>query len=331
MRRGAFGTVAATLRRACPPCSTSASSFVIGKGGVGKSTVAAALGLPPRGAGCGRSSPRSPAGARRGRSASTAAGCDEIELAPGLFTHLDRSRSTRSRSTCASAAGARARRRARRQRASSTYFAAATPGLRELLTIGKIWELAQVRAAHAGRRALRPRDRRRAGHRPRAGDAARAARPSRESRASGRSRARRARSTRRSPTARTPAWSPSRTPRRCRSTRCSSCARAARRARASSSTRVVVNARAARPLLRRRRDDRGALDGDAARRRARRAARRAVRARAARARSASSSRGCASVGDRRRLAALVLVDADPSSSCSSAWPTCSPDAGGSRA
>ena len=50
-----------------------------------------------------------------------------------------------------------------------TYLAAATPGLRELVTIGKVWELTlDERKVKCGK-AVRPRDRRRARHGPRRG------------------------------------------------------------------------------------------------------------------------------------------------------------------
>ena len=49
------------------------------------------------------------------------------------------------------------------------YLAAATPGLKELVTIGKIWELTLDNRKARDARALRPRDRRRAGDRPRGG------------------------------------------------------------------------------------------------------------------------------------------------------------------
>ena len=54
------------------------------------------------------------------------------------------------------------------------YLTAAAPGLTELVTMGKVWDLAQLERAHRGRR-VRPGDRGRPRHRPRAGDAARAA------------------------------------------------------------------------------------------------------------------------------------------------------------
>ena len=117
--------------------------FLLGKGGVGRSTLAAALGL---------------LAARRGRRAivvevsgrgdvprlfaRTGEPGVETELAPGLWT-LDVDprqaleeylRDQLPRRVIADAIGSSA---------TFGYVAAATPGLRELLTIGKIWELAQ--------------------------------------------------------------------------------------------------------------------------------------------------------------------------------------------
>jgi anion-transporting ArsA/GET3 family ATPase len=119
--------------------------FVMGKGGVGRSTVAAALGL---------------AAARRGRRAIVAEvsgqhrlagafGSDdgevlvERELEDGLFAiTIDPQHATseylslqvRPRAMGELLAGSR----------MFQYFAAAAPGLAELVTIGKIWELAQL-------------------------------------------------------------------------------------------------------------------------------------------------------------------------------------------
>jgi anion-transporting ArsA/GET3 family ATPase len=118
--------------------------IVTGKGGVGKSTVAAALGM---------------AAARRGMRtciAEVAARDDvtraiagdsaqpfvERELAPGLHhISIDPERSMEEylvdqlpvRALADTLASSRV----------FTYFTAATPGMRELLTVGKVWELAQ--------------------------------------------------------------------------------------------------------------------------------------------------------------------------------------------
>ena len=76
-----------------------------------------------------------------------------------------------------------------------TYLAAATPGLKELVTIGKIWELAQDDRKAPRRAPLRPGDRRRAGDRARGRLPADAADLRRTSPGSGRSASRRRRST----------------------------------------------------------------------------------------------------------------------------------------
>ena len=118
---------------------------VTGKGGVGKTTVAAAIGLEA---------------ARRGRrtmvaevarrtdvagvldAAHTGDGASETELAPGLF-HIsvdpEQAMEEYLRDQLPSADAGLLNR--------SKLFgllAAATPGLRELLTVGKLWELAQL-------------------------------------------------------------------------------------------------------------------------------------------------------------------------------------------
>ena len=63
------------------------------------------------------------------------------------------------------------------------YLTAAAPGLAELVTLGKVWELAQLeRRDGRSAAALRPGDRRRARHRPRPRAAARARAPTRDDR-----------------------------------------------------------------------------------------------------------------------------------------------------
>jgi anion-transporting ArsA/GET3 family ATPase len=126
---------------------------VTGKGGVGKTTIATALGV---------------AAARRGLRVIVAevalrddvsatlgaaeAGRDrEVELAFGVHhTSIDPDLALReylldqlgSRTLADTLGGSRA----------FTYLAAATPGLRELLTIGKVWELAQADRRTTGAR-----------------------------------------------------------------------------------------------------------------------------------------------------------------------------------
>jgi anion-transporting ArsA/GET3 family ATPase len=118
---------------------------VTGKGGVGKTTVAAALGLVAA-----RAGKRTIVAevARRGDVASAfdregAAPFEEIELAPGLF-HIsidprdaldEYLRDQLPRGPMADLLS--------RSRVFG-LLAAATPGMRELLTVGKLWELAQL-------------------------------------------------------------------------------------------------------------------------------------------------------------------------------------------
>ncbi|MGI8440280.1 MAG: ArsA family ATPase, partial [Thermoleophilaceae bacterium] len=118
--------------------------FVTGKGGVGKSTVAAALGTAAAARGR-RALVCEVAGVERmpGALGHAGVGYRETELKPNLWAiSIDPERALEEY--------------LRDQIGSSTlynvlfenrivsYLAAATPGLRELLTIGKIWELAQL-------------------------------------------------------------------------------------------------------------------------------------------------------------------------------------------
>jgi anion-transporting ArsA/GET3 family ATPase len=118
--------------------------FVTGKGGVGKSTVAAALGV---------------AAAREGKRAIVCevaqqermsrlferqgVGYHETEIAPNLFAFsIDPQRALEEyllmQIKVKPVYDLMFKNRV------FTYFAAATPGLRELVTIGKVWELAQL-------------------------------------------------------------------------------------------------------------------------------------------------------------------------------------------
>ena len=117
--------------------------FLLGKGGVGRSTLAAALGL---------------LAARRGRRAIVVEVSGrgdvprlfarpgepgvETELAPGLWT-LDVDPRQALEEYLRDQLPLRVIADAIGSSATFGYVAAATPGLRELLTIGKIWELAQ--------------------------------------------------------------------------------------------------------------------------------------------------------------------------------------------
>jgi anion-transporting ArsA/GET3 family ATPase len=114
---------------------------VTGKGGVGKSTVAAALGL---------------VAARRGLRTIVAEvarrddvsralggeGLQEEELAPGLH-HLSIDPEHVMELYLADQLPSRALADMLSASRTFTYLAAATPGMRELLTVGKVWELAQ--------------------------------------------------------------------------------------------------------------------------------------------------------------------------------------------
>jgi anion-transporting ArsA/GET3 family ATPase len=130
------------IDRPAPPLLTRRLLFVLGKGGVGRSTVAAALGLlaARRGA---RTIVAEVSG--RGELAQLF-GCTvragEVEVAPGLWAiQIDTARALDEYlhehlplRMLADLVGATR---------LIGYLAAATPGLRELLNAGKLWELAQ--------------------------------------------------------------------------------------------------------------------------------------------------------------------------------------------
>jgi anion-transporting ArsA/GET3 family ATPase len=116
--------------------------FVTGKGGVGKSTVAAALGV--LGARCGlRTMVAELSSQQRVQRLFNRYGpqFEEIQLAPGLFTiSIDPEHAMDEYLQVKAGAIGHAL-------ASSRLFqtfAMATPGMRELLSIGKVWELAQL-------------------------------------------------------------------------------------------------------------------------------------------------------------------------------------------
>lgn len=118
--------------------------FVTGKGGVGRSTVATALGL---------------VAARRGRRTMLAevagqdrvsrslgrdaGGFEEVELEPRLF-HLSVDPQHALEEYLRDQMPARPMADLLGSSRIFQYLAAATPGMRELLTMGKIWELAQL-------------------------------------------------------------------------------------------------------------------------------------------------------------------------------------------
>jgi anion-transporting ArsA/GET3 family ATPase len=124
---------------------------VTGKGGVGKSTVAAALGL---------------VASRRGRRTIIAevarrddvsrtlggTGVHEDELAPGLH-HISIDPEVAMEEYLADQLPSRALVDVLTSSRAFAYLAAATPGLRELVTVGKVWELAQDARRAPGARA----------------------------------------------------------------------------------------------------------------------------------------------------------------------------------
>src|SRR5215210_5567375 len=127
--------------------------FVTGKGGVGKTTVAIALGLKAAAEGrrtivCEVSSQARPS--RLFNRATV--GFNEVEMAENLWAiSIDPDESLREYVLLQ--LKVRAMRDLLFRSRIFTYLAAATPGLRELVTIGKIWEVAQLdRKVRDGRR-----------------------------------------------------------------------------------------------------------------------------------------------------------------------------------
>ena len=117
---------------------------VTGKGGVGKTTVAAALGLLAA-----RARQARPWSARwpsrsgwPGCSAARDVGHSELELAPGLFA-VSVSPSAPCTSGCATSSSPARSPACSGTAASFGYLTAAAPGVTELVTMGKVWDLAQ--------------------------------------------------------------------------------------------------------------------------------------------------------------------------------------------
>ena len=118
--------------------------FVTGKGGVGKSTVAISLGLAA--AAQGKRTIVCEIGSQENASRffkRAAVGFHEVELEKDLWTiSIDPDESIREYVLLQ--LKVRAMRDLLFKSRVFTYLAAATPGLKELVTIGKIWELAQL-------------------------------------------------------------------------------------------------------------------------------------------------------------------------------------------
>ena len=147
--------------------------FVTGKGGVGKTSVAAALGLLA--AGRGQAHAASVEVDAKGNLADVLetgpTAFEPREVAPGPLRHVDGHRGVAARSTCSSSCSIPLLARIGPLARSLDFVANAAPGVKEILTVGKLaWEVTRA--------ALRPRRRRRLGHRPRGRPARRARRPS---------------------------------------------------------------------------------------------------------------------------------------------------------
>jgi anion-transporting ArsA/GET3 family ATPase len=127
--------------------------FVTGKGGVGKTTVAVALGM--RAAAAGKRTIVCEVGEQENTSrlfAHAEVGFHEIEMEENLWAiSIDPDESMREYVLLQ--LKVRAMRDMLFRSRIFTYLAAATPGLKELVTIGKIWELAQLdRKVKSGRK-----------------------------------------------------------------------------------------------------------------------------------------------------------------------------------
>lgn len=127
--------------------------FVTGKGGVGKSTIAAAMGM--RAAAEGKRTIICEVAAQHRASelfGAEPALFEEVEVAENLWT-ISIEPDEALREYVLLQLKVRAMRDLLFRSRVFTYLAAATPGLRELVTIGKVWEVAQFdRKVRAGRR-----------------------------------------------------------------------------------------------------------------------------------------------------------------------------------
>jgi anion-transporting ArsA/GET3 family ATPase len=122
--------------------------FVTGKGGVGKSTVATALGLLAARSGRRTIVAELASQNRVGQTfAQQPAVFEEVELADGLFTiSIDPESAMEEYLRVKTGPVGQALGSSRLFQA----FAMATPGMRELLSIGKVWELAQLQRRTSG-------------------------------------------------------------------------------------------------------------------------------------------------------------------------------------
>jgi len=117
--------------------------FVTGKGGVGKSTVSLALGIAAARRGLRTIVAEVGGDDRLARSAGSGRGApfEEVEVSPGLFTisiSPEDAMGEYLRIKGGAFGGALSHSRL------FATFAMATPGMRELLTVGKVWELSQA-------------------------------------------------------------------------------------------------------------------------------------------------------------------------------------------
>jgi len=122
--------------------------FITGKGGVGKSTVATALGLLAARHGA-RTVVAELAGQERVARAFERSGgrFEELELSPGLFTiSIDPQHAMEEYLRVKAGLVGHALGSSR----LFSIFAMATPGMRELLSVGKVWELSQPRRRTSG-------------------------------------------------------------------------------------------------------------------------------------------------------------------------------------